>query len=294
MIMKSIIILFTFIIVISITESCSPVRIIGDKANIKNHKRMVLLEFIIAPHVKSSYSWKYNNQLAEIAPSILQFNDKSIDEFELFFGETFADYSKLELLYGDTFRLSKDYVDLKKLVNLYDNSFDDQDFPVIHFPSNSYNFFPFKNLSNPTPIHPLFYFIDKSKLNDPLTHYDDRLERLIKQQISKICGALNVDGAVIVVTGVVPIIPSHILISAAKKINLTQMFIYDATGKLFLQMDMASKDFPGDPKDFISYQKALKYFYRTSDFILSVLFDKEENSVSSFKKFKGRMDKIPK
>jgi len=47
--MKKSIILASLIGLIVVFASCTPVKISGNKAEIKNHKRMGLLEFIVAP-----------------------------------------------------------------------------------------------------------------------------------------------------------------------------------------------------------------------------------------------------
>jgi len=215
----------------------------------------------------------------DIIPEILICNKSVVYDFEKFFGEAFTDYSKFELLYGDSLRSNPDYINLKNVVQVYTTNYDDDDFPKIHIPENSYNFFPFVNSSGSNAVHPLIYFSEQ------------RLG-IIRERIPKICQALKVDGAIVVVTGVFAIPRHSWLMAEWDRANQIQMNFFDGLGKRFLCMNMVTPVAIGSPKEIGSYEKAMKNYYRYSDFMLNVLFDKVENKTSKIRTFKARFDTV--
>lgn len=242
--------------------SCSsPVSISGNgkKEDLKKMKHVAMLEFIIAPHFKPTFplidAAIFNSNLDDIAIEIMKANNEKVNDYESYFGEKYMEYSGHELLYGEDYYNSEIYERINKTFRTMSTDYDDEDFPEITIVKNSKNYFNFFGYDNP-----IYYFRSAG------------LKR-IQPQLSEISSALQVDGLIIVVTGV----SAESNMFSMERFSITKVIFYNDITRNFVIAESKSKPVPGKTASIDNYTTALDQYLIFSDFMLQVVFDLQEN-----------------
>ena len=257
--------LVTFTISIILSSCAShPVRMSGKKERVQNLKKVALIEMIVAPHAKPRYplidAAIFKSSLDNIASEIINFNIQCVDTFETYLATSFKDYFKPEIVYGKELRKSVEYSKLKDSISIETLALDDDDFPKINVPEGTLNFFNFYEKG-----HPLYYFSTKQIGKE-------------KEKISKICNTLNIDGAIIAVTGVEALEPAGILNSSWVRVNATKLYFFDKSGDYILFLKGNSEENISSADDFFNYKKMMNDYYSNVRLMFDVLFGLKENS----------------
>ena len=247
--------------VMILTSCASPVSISGNgkKEDLKKMKHAAILEFIIAPHHKPTFplidAAVFNSNLDDIAIEIMKTNNEKVGEYESYFGEKYKKYSGNELLFGEDYYNSELYDRISKLFSPTNTDYDDEDFPEITIVKNSENYFDFFGNENP------IYFFRSSALQN------------IQPQLSEISSALQVDGLIIVVTGV----SAESYMFSMERFSVTKIIFYNDVTEDFVIVESKSKPVPGKTASIGNYTSALDQYLIFSDFMLQVVFDLQEN-----------------
>jgi hypothetical protein len=263
--MKKITILL-FMVIFIVSCHSFEVNLKGNPKNLKILKKSALLEIIILPIGDCGYSPIYNKypgtaryNAREISNEIDSLNIFKVDTYEKYLGSELNENFDFHTIFGDSLRETEQYKSLTRLVNVYQDTIDNEVFGKVFIPAVSLNFIDF--------------------MNDNIISDFNKYKQW-KSTYSKIAVALDVDCLILAYTQVIQTQDSDPFYDITSKAGTVGLIFIDRSGDVILAVNSASNDEICSDDKILIYEECLDTYYQLVDNSINKILGREIQEVN--------------